>query len=162
MTGVEGGYVRQGIRGGQGGAYLARHAGDDAAIGIDGSGDTGIGIAEQPASGFDGTHASLGDVLGVGAAVAVPGVVGEVDQNLGAAGGKLADFIREDGFVADKYPKLFAARVERIADLPEVNPPTSLVRPPAKRKQARKRQIFAEGNEMHFVVTRDPVAGRAN
>ena len=109
-------------------------------------GDTGIGIAEQPASGFDGTHASLVDVLGVGAAVAVPGVVGDVDQNLGAVGGKLADFIRENGFVANKYPKFFAARVERIADLAGGKSADFFSEAAGKREHARKRQIFAEGN----------------
>ena len=71
---------------------MARKARNDSAIRIDGGGEAGVGIAQQPAIVFDGTHAGLVQVLGPCAGVAVPAVVGNIDEDLGAVGGKLTDF----------------------------------------------------------------------
>ena len=62
----------------------------------------GIGVAQQPAGIFHGTHARLLQVLSIGAAVPVPAVIGNVDENLRAVFGELPDVIGEYRFVADK------------------------------------------------------------
>ena len=65
-------------------------------------GDAGVGVAEHPAAIFDGAHAGHVEVLPGRAGVAVPAVVADVDQDLGAVEGELADFVGEDGLVADE------------------------------------------------------------
>ncbi len=81
---------------------VARRGGDDSAVGRDGCGDSGVGGAENPAVVFDGAHANHVQVLPWGAGVAVPAVVGDVDQNFSAQLGELADLVAEDGLVADE------------------------------------------------------------
>ena len=64
----------------------------------------------QPAIIFDGAHAGLIQVLRVGAAVAIPSVVGNVHQELRALIGELADFIGKYRFVADEHAEAFVFR----------------------------------------------------
>ena len=103
MPGVESGLVRQRVRSIERCPDLARHAGYDSAVGIDRGSDPGIGVSQQPASILDCPHASLLEVLCVGAAVTIPSVVGNVHENLRAVGGGLPDLIRKDGLVTDEY-----------------------------------------------------------
>ena len=84
--------------------------GGDAAVGIDGCGDAGVGGAKDPAVVFDGAHADHVEVLPGGAGVAVPAVVGDVDEDVARlAVGELADLVAEDGLVADKDAVFFVA-----------------------------------------------------
>src|SRR5450755_4028337 len=115
MGSVEGGYVGQGVGRPQDGADFARDGGHDSSVRVDGGGDAGVGVAQQPAFIFDGPHAGLLQVLGVGAAVAVPAVIGNIDEDLRAVGGELADFVGKNGFVADEHAELVAAGIERLA-----------------------------------------------
>src|SRR5207302_6913614 len=81
---------------------MSRGGGGDSAVGIDGRGNSCVGGAENPAVIFDGAHANHVEVLPCGAGVAVPAVIGDVDQDIGALLGEMADFVAEDGFVADE------------------------------------------------------------
>src|SRR5579862_2244347 len=115
MPRVERGYRSERVGCDQSRLLLTRNASDDSSPGIDGGRDPGVGGAEQPAVVFDGAHAGLVQVLRVGATVAVPSVIGNVDEDLRALIGELADFVGEDGFVTDENAELFAAGIEGLA-----------------------------------------------
>ena len=84
VAGVEGEVVLVAEVDADAGSLVARGGGGDSAVGIDGGGDSGVGGAKDPAVIFDGAHANHVEVLPGGAGVAVPAVVGDVDQDIGA------------------------------------------------------------------------------
>ena len=78
-AGVEGEVVFEAKEDLHRGAEVARDGLSDAALGIDDSGDAGVGGTEDPAMIFYGTHADHVEVFPRGAGVAVPAVVRYVD-----------------------------------------------------------------------------------
>jgi hypothetical protein len=52
-------------------------------------------------------------VLGIGAAVAVPAIVGNVHEYVSTETGRLADFVGKDRLVADEDSNEFTAGIER-------------------------------------------------
>jgi hypothetical protein len=56
MGGVEGDLVAEGEAGGKGADSMAGEALADAAVGVDGGGDAGVGVAQEPAAVFDGAQ----------------------------------------------------------------------------------------------------------
>jgi len=76
---VEGDVAAVSVLGGQRSKGVARDALGDAAQRVDGGGDSGIGVAEDPAAVFYSAHAGHVEVLPGGAGVSVPAVVGDVD-----------------------------------------------------------------------------------
>ena len=102
VCGVEGEIVLVAEVDADAGSHVARSGGGDPAVGIDGCSDSGVGGTKNPAVIFDGAHADHVEVLPGGAGVAVPAVVGDVDQDIGALLGELADLVAEDGLVADE------------------------------------------------------------
>ena len=67
---------------------------------------------------LDGAHAGHVEVLPRSAGVAVPAVVGEVDEDLCTVAGEVADFVAEDGFVTDEGAEPVTARLEHPAFMP--------------------------------------------
>ena len=117
MARVEGGYRSEGIRGEQCRPLFAWQSSYDSSVGIDGRCHPGICRAEQPAIVLDSTHASLIQMLGVSATVAIPSIVRQVHEQLRTLIGKLAHFAREYRLVTDKNSQPFTSRVERRARL---------------------------------------------
>src|ERR1700678_4474334 len=102
VAGVEGEVVLVGEVNADAGALVARRSSGDSAVGIDGGGDAGIGGAKDPAMIFDSAHTNHVEVLPGSAGVAVPSVVGDVDEGFGSVLGELTDFVAEDGLVTDE------------------------------------------------------------
>ncbi len=84
-------------------------------------------------------------MLGVGAAVAIPSIIGNIHKDLCAVGGKLPDFIGEDGFVADKNSQLFISRIQWLTRCALGKVATSLVSPSAKENIRRKGTYSPKG-----------------
>src|SRR5581483_570549 len=97
-------------------------------------------------------------MLSVGAAVAVPAVIGDVDQHLRSVAGELANFIREDGFIADENSEFDTTSVQGFARGACVEITDFFCQAAGKREHLLKRQILAEGDEMYLVVTRNPIS----
>jgi len=94
---------------------VAGNALADAAVGIDGGRDAVVGVAQNPAAVFDGTHARHVQVLPGGAGVAVPSIVRDVDEHLGAELGELPHLIGKNGLVADEDAVAMAVQAEDLA-----------------------------------------------
>src|SRR5580704_13798319 len=101
-------------------------------------------------------------MLRVCAAVAIPAVVREIHQHLCALIRELAYLARKYGLVADKNSQPRASRVQRRARRARLKLAHFFSQPSGKRKQLRKRQVFSEGHQMYFVVTRSPISGRTH
>ena len=83
MGGVEGKVVLVGEVHADAGSLVARSGGGDSAVRIDGRSHSCVGGAKNPAVVFDGAHTDHVEVLPGGAGVAVPAVVGDVDEDVG-------------------------------------------------------------------------------
>src|SRR5580698_3145703 len=94
----------------QSSADMTRHLVNHASVRINRSCYTGVCGPQNPAIVFDGTHSHHVEVLPRRAGVSVPAIVTQVHQDLGPPAYKLANFVSEDGFVADKDP-IFSATV---------------------------------------------------
>ena len=81
---------------------MARHAGGQPSVGIDDGGDAGVGVAQQPAAILDRAHARHIERLPGRAGIAVPAVIRDVDQHLGAALHEQPYLIAKYFFVADE------------------------------------------------------------
>src|SRR5262249_53235494 len=142
----------EGIWGYQSRALLARNAGHNSSHGIDRGGHPGVCRAQKPAVVFNGTHAGLVQVLGVGTAVTVPSVIGDVDQNLRTLIGALPHFVRKNRFVADKYPNACVTCIERRTRNSMLELAHFFREASGEGEQAGERQVFSEGHEMDFIV----------
>src|ERR1035438_1083769 len=112
MTRIEGGTRAESIRCLERGANFARRGSYNPSRRSDGSRHPRVRRREQPAVIFDGAHFGLLQVLLPGAAVAVPAVVRDIQQNLCALQRSLAHFIGKDRFVADERSQTFAAGLQ--------------------------------------------------
>ena len=82
---------------------MARNALPHAPVRIDCRGHAVVGVAQNPAAIFDSAHTRHVQVLPRRAGVAVPSVIADVDQYLGAKLRKLAHFICKHRLIADEY-----------------------------------------------------------
>ncbi len=89
MPGVERGACNIRVRGIESRASVGLRLGDDAAIGINAGRDSGVGRPQQPAMVFNGPHPRHVQVLTGCAARAKPSVIGDIDEDLSTARGKL-------------------------------------------------------------------------
>src|ERR1700733_3989497 len=101
-------------------------------------------------------------MLRVGAAIAVPAVVGNVYENLRAIVCELPHFVGENRFVTDEGAELLIASGKRTSRCSRSKLANLFGQASGKRKQTWKRKIFAEGHEMHLVVAGSPFTGRTN
>src|ERR1700757_2024263 len=92
VSGVEGDVVFVTEVDADAGALVAWCSGGDSAVGVDGRGDSGVRGAQNPPMIFDGAHADHVEVLPGCAGVAVPAIVGDVDEDVCAENWILADF----------------------------------------------------------------------
>ena len=166
MGGVEGDIAAESILGGKRVDLVPGDALAHPSVGIDGRGHAVVGIAQQPAPVLDGPHARHVQVLPGGAGVAVPPVIGDVHQDLGPVGGKVAHFIREHRLVADKHAVAvrLAAAICDLHRLP-AGSPFELPDFPGKffgeEQQIFVGHEFAEGDKVDLVVAPNepPVGG---
>src|SRR5215469_3653337 len=103
MASVERGYVGEGIGSAQSASDLTLQAGYDASVGVHRCGHTRVGGKQKPAIVLDGAHARLIQMLGIGAAIAIPTVVRNIHEDLGPIAGELPNFVGKDRFVTDKH-----------------------------------------------------------
>src|SRR5271170_3698197 len=144
------------------GPHIPRQGAEDASVGIDGSGDAVVRGAHDPAAVFDGANARHAQMLLRGGGVAEPAVIRNVHEELGAIGGETADFSGIDGFVANKHAERIAVGKMRDGigfSLAKAAHFAGNVGYYAM--DERKRLVFAEGNEVHFIVGKNAVALRA-
>src|SRR5882757_8778354 len=134
------------------GSLVARGGGGDSAIGIDGRGDSCVGGTKDPAVIFDGTHANHVQVLPGGAGVAVPAVVGDVDQDIGSLLRELADFVSEDGFVTDEGSVGVTACFEDGALFAGFEETYFVQKTLCEEEELFVGNVLAKGDEMHLVV----------
>src|SRR3989442_11397213 len=93
-----------------------------------------------------------------GAAVAIPAVVGQVDNRLGAALHILTHFIWKNRLIADKNAKRLPACIQRFAGV-SPSEVSDLVRQHVHEwKETFERNVFAKGHEMCLVIARRQVA----
>src|SRR5271157_5547485 len=97
-----------------------------------------------------------------GAAVAVPAVIRDIQQDLRALHRPLSDFVGKDGFIADRHSQSLPSGIQWRSRRASLKLSYFFGQPSGKAKQLRKRQIFTEGHEMHFVVASNPLALRAD
>src|SRR3984957_6171917 len=157
MRGVEGDVVAEAELGGEGVGLVARDALADASVGVYDAGDAVVGVAQDPAAILDGAHAGHIEVLPGGAGVAVPAVVADVDENFCAERGELANFVGEDGFIADEdaVAVMLAVRAGEKKDF--VHVAASELGDAAgeflgEEEELLEWNVFAEGDQVDFVV----------
>ncbi len=90
-------------------AHIRRKRAEDAAVGIDAHGEPIVGVAKEPAAIFHGADTRHVEMLFRGGGAAEPSVVRNIDQQVRAPGGEVANLSREDGFVTNEAPKGVAA-----------------------------------------------------
>ena len=78
-------------------------------------------------------------MLRVSAAVAVPSVVRNVDEDLRALLGELADLVGKNGFVADENAEPLVSRIKRVLRSAVLKLANLLRQASGKGKQARER-----------------------
>src|SRR5579863_9454662 len=101
-------------------------------------------------------------MLRIGATVAVPSVIGNVDENRRAPIGELAHFIGEYGFVADEQAEPLVSRIQRLARRAMLKLADLFRQAAGKRKYAWKRKVLSERHQMSLVVPRRPLAARTD
>src|ERR1035437_6942488 len=153
VRGVEGDVVAEAVSGGQCIGLVAGNALAHAAVGVDGRGDAVVGVAENPAAVFDGTHARHIQVLPRGAGVAVPSVIADVDEDLCAETRELPHLVGEDGFIADENSVAMAVEAEDFALVAGRALGDFSGELAGKEEEAAEGNVFAEGDEVDFVVT---------
>src|SRR5262249_62410709 len=97
---------------------MARHSQKDGFVRVNRSGQAAIGIADEPAAIFNGPHTRNAQMLFRSGGAAKPAVVGDIDEQLRAVSGEVADLVRVDRLVNDGYAEKsdawpFAHRVQR-------------------------------------------------
>ena len=152
VRGVEGEVVLVAEADPDAGADVARSGGDDSTVGCDGGGDSGVGGAEDPAVIFDGAHADHVEVLPRGAGVAVPAVVGDVNEDFGTLFGEFANLVAKDGLVADEGSVGVAARGEDDSVLAGIEGARFVEQTLCEEEKFLERDVLAEGDEVHLVV----------
>src|SRR5438874_753220 len=162
MKCIEGRGVRQGIRSLQNNTHLAGNGSHNASIGVDGSSHSGIGIAQHPAPIFYGAHASLFQMLRVSAAIAIPAIVRNIYEYLRPIGGKLPDFVGENGLIANENSYLVFPSLERSSRRAPGKVTNLLGESSSETEHTFERNVFAKRDKMHFVVTPNPFAGRTD
>ena len=73
----------------------------DAAMGVDDTGDAGVGAAHDPTSGFDGAEAGIVAVLAVAGGIAPPAVVRDDGDKVGAIPAEVSQKFAVDAFITD-------------------------------------------------------------
>ena len=96
-------------------------------------------------------------MLGVGAAVTIPAVIGNVHKNLRALLHGLADLIWKDGFVANENSELCISSLQGHAGSATRKVAYIIGESSSKEEQPAKRNIFSERDKMNFVIARDQV-----
>ena len=89
---------------------MARRALHNPPVRIDDGRYAAIGIDQQPTIIFYGSHPAHIQVLPGRAGIAIPAVVGDVNQNVRAQVDELTYFIGKDRFIADKNPVVMTIR----------------------------------------------------
>lgn len=108
-----GGFLEKNGMGGESG-FEGRELLFDAADGMDKAGHARVGTAEQGESGFDGSEAGVGEVLGGADGRTKPCVVGEVHEDLGATAGEIEGFATEAVFEANDGSDLDGGAVRAL------------------------------------------------
>src|SRR5512141_1813398 len=101
-------------------------------------------------------------MLRVGAAIAVPAIVGNVYQHLRARFCELTDLVRENGFVADEDAKLLVSSLDWKASCARAEITDLFGQASGKAENLLERQVLPEWNQMHFVVAANPLARGAD
>src|ERR1019366_4766592 len=83
-------------------------------------------------------------------------------QNLCALQRSLSHFVGKDRFIADKHSESLASGIQWRSRRTSLKLSYFFGQPSGKGKYLRKRQIFTEGHEMHFVVASNPLAQRTD
>src|SRR6185437_14655763 len=117
---------------------------------------------KNPAMVFDGAHADHVEVLPGRAGVAVPAVVGDVDENFGSLLGVLANLIGKDGLVADKGAVSMAAGGEDSAMNAWIEGAYFVEKTLGEEEELFERDVLAERNEMHLVIATRELPLRRN
>ena len=159
---VERGYRSECIGRDQRAAFFPRQPRHGPPIRIDRSRHAGISRTQNPAVILDRPHASLIEMLCVGAAVAIPAVIRYIHKNLCAVIRKLPHFIWKHRLVADENSQRRAARISGARDCPRSKLSDFFSQSAGKCEQLGKRQVFSERHQMHFVVAGRPIARRTH
>src|SRR5207237_4730628 len=106
---------------------------------------------------FHRAHARQIQQLAGRAVLAIPAIIRNIDEHLRSVGGELAHLIRKNFFVANKSPQHPAAALKNAALFPWDEVADVARKFIGKSKKPLEWNIFAEGHEMHFVVTGGPV-----
>ncbi len=124
VRGIEGDIVAKTELGWQRICLMAGNALPHPAIGIDDCGYAVVGVAQNPAAVFDGPHARHVQVLPGSAGVAVPAIVADVHQHLGAQLRKLPHLVGKDRLIADENPVAMPFSRKTLRSSPRVNDET--------------------------------------
>src|SRR5260370_28131138 len=152
MTGVEGLRGDNAIRRQQASALVAGSPRYNPPVRINAGGRARVGITQDPTIVLDGPHPRLIQVLARGAVVSVPAVIRDVDEHLRAVCRKFANFIRKDGFIADKNAEAFVAGIEHSTCRPRAEF-SHLARQVFREEEERFiRNVFPKRNQMDLVV----------
>src|ERR1700761_4814107 len=141
------------VSGGQRSERVALHAGSEPAVRIDDRGDPGVGIAKQPAAIFNGAHSRYVERLPGRTRVAIPAIIGNIDQHFRSVFREQAYFVAENFLVADEDTKAMAASRKDHAP-PAVGHVASLLgQVPGEGEKVLIRDVLSPGNEVDLVVT---------
>src|SRR6202795_3857014 len=97
-------------------------------------------------------------MLRVSPAVPVPSVIRNVHKDLRALIRKLPHVIRKYRLIANKNTQPLAPRFTRSPRRTPLKLSTFFRQPARKSEQLRERKVFSERDQMHFVITRSPLA----
>src|ERR1039457_5225249 len=162
MPSVKRGARAQSIRRRQRCADFPRSSRHDPSVGVDRCRHPRIRRRQQPPLILDRAHLRLLQMLLPRAAVAVPPVIGNIQQNLCALQRPLPYFVGKNRFVADKHSHSLASSLQRHTRCAVLKLSHLFGQPSSERKQLRKRQILPEWHQMHFVISSYPLPLRVD
>ena len=109
-----------------------------------------------------GPHARHLQVLPGRAGLAIPQIVRDIDEHLGAVGGELAHLAGKDRFITDEDARAGAVQVKDLA-LSAAGKVTHFAgKLGGKKQQILQGYVFAERNKVDFVITAGNVAARVH
>src|SRR5437588_6382823 len=99
-----------------------------------------------------GPHARHLQVLPGRAGLAIPEIIGDIDEHLSAVGGELAYFTGKDRFIADENAIASAVQVEDLALRSRSKVPDFARQLFSEKQEFLQGHIFAEGHQMDLVI----------
>lgn len=142
------------------GADVAWRRRSNLAIGINDRSDAGVRCTKNPAMVLDSPHADHVEMLPGSAGIAIPAIVGDVDEHLRSLLNILANLVGKDGFITDESPIGMAVRGEDDTVSAGIEGAYFVEQTLCKEKEALEGNVLAKRNQVHLVVASSKISVR--